>query len=366
MKRSISDTDMLATCEGTISGQKRGEKRDVTQHSELESISPIYQKGAKQTNAPQPSKNAQKLQKGKRAVSRNFMQHSNDELRRAFDALDKDRSGYLDHDEVMAALKELGSPAEDASKVFLRLDTDHDNRISFEEFVVGANTIRGELVQLFHLFDLNNDGSISLSELREGFARLRLSAAPDTIESLFLRADTDRNGTIDFNEFVSLFFLLQPVDLLRHYAEMGDDAQLLADLRGEDLFFLFCFSFTFRKNRRWSAGAEKGDCHVAGRSRAHAHDHGRRERRVCAACGTRALVLNALLKSFPGSANRDNQGSRSELGRLVCGAGGEHDQKRGTDCHVARIACCVSSRNVVFDTAIWAVSSVCCASVCSF
>jgi hypothetical protein len=67
-------------------------------------------------------------------------------------------------------------------------------------------------------------------ELRDTFIRLRLNAAPDAIETLFKRVDVDGNNAIDFKEFCGLFVLLEPVDLLRHYAT-EEDSLVLADLR---------------------------------------------------------------------------------------------------------------------------------------
>lgn len=69
-----------------------------------------------------------------------------------------------------------------------------------------------------------------MGELKEGFLRLRLSTAPETMEKLFSLADADGNGAIDFAEFCALFSLLRPVDLF-HVFQSSDDGQLLADLR---------------------------------------------------------------------------------------------------------------------------------------
>ena len=54
-------------------------------------------------------------------------------LRATFDWADKDGSGYLEREECIAALTKIGSKIS-----FEDLDTDGDNRISFEEFSVGA------------------------------------------------------------------------------------------------------------------------------------------------------------------------------------------------------------------------------------
>ena len=57
-----------------------------------------------------------------------------DALRRQFDEFDKDGSGYLDRKECSAALCKLGSKLS-----FADLDTDNDDKISFDEFTVVSN-----------------------------------------------------------------------------------------------------------------------------------------------------------------------------------------------------------------------------------
>lgn len=58
-------------------------------------------------------------------------------LRAAFDQKDTDGSGYLDHDEIAAALSQTGVIAsEDALKNLVEtMDTNGDGKIDFEEFV---------------------------------------------------------------------------------------------------------------------------------------------------------------------------------------------------------------------------------------
>ena len=59
-----------------------------------------------------------------------------DVLREQFDSFDKDGSGYLEAGEAVAARTAIGSKLS-----FADLDTDGDNRISFEEFSVRSVTI---------------------------------------------------------------------------------------------------------------------------------------------------------------------------------------------------------------------------------
>ncbi|KAL5262276.1 hypothetical protein ACHWQZ_G007858 [Mnemiopsis leidyi] len=57
---------------------------------------------------------------------------------------------------------------------------------------------------LFQFFDENNDGGITLSELKEAMAGVGVKFSEDEVTKFFKKYDTDGNGTIDFNEFIAL------------------------------------------------------------------------------------------------------------------------------------------------------------------
>jgi len=66
-------------------------------------------------------------------------------LREAFNKVDTNSNGYLDHKEIAEVLKEVGVEAspEELEKFFTEVDTDHDNQISFEELSVWYRSGRG-------------------------------------------------------------------------------------------------------------------------------------------------------------------------------------------------------------------------------
>ena len=57
-----------------------------------------------------------------------------------------------------------------------------------------------EQTKLFHELDGNNDGYITLKELNKG---LQDSYAPEEIQAIMDSVDTDKNGAINFNEFIA-------------------------------------------------------------------------------------------------------------------------------------------------------------------
>ncbi|KAJ3673313.1 hypothetical protein LUZ60_006687 [Juncus effusus] len=61
-----------------------------------------------------------------------------------------------------------------------------------------------ELWKVFWLFDKNRDGQITSDELKDVLTRLGHSLTTEQISEMIQGVDTDRNGTIDFNEFKTL------------------------------------------------------------------------------------------------------------------------------------------------------------------
>merc|ERR1712118_528800 len=64
-----------------------------------------------------------------------------------------------------------------------------------------------KIVQIFHAFDQNRDGSISKEELQKGFSRLGMKDQA-FLDSTFKALDVDQNGTLSFSEFAAGVLLM--------------------------------------------------------------------------------------------------------------------------------------------------------------
>lgn len=73
---------------------------------------------------------------GKKSDNKKYVTMDVDALREQFDSFDKDGSGFLEAGEAVAALTAIGSKLS-----FADLDTDGDNKISFEEFSVFSQLV---------------------------------------------------------------------------------------------------------------------------------------------------------------------------------------------------------------------------------
>jgi len=92
------------------------------------------------------------------------------ELYTFFKTMDVDKSGSLTIEELTAGLAKLGIQ-QDPVTLMAILDLDQDGRVSYTEFLAGAlgseQQVSDKLVcYAFDLFDMDNDGSISMDELR--------------------------------------------------------------------------------------------------------------------------------------------------------------------------------------------------------
>jgi len=155
-----------------------------------------------------------------------------EDLEALFESLDSDGSGYLEMGELRNKLRCVGgSDAADIELVFNALDTNSDGIIVFNEFqevvkdkliqeqdvamgemkrfdVLRKFWLRGTCMELFAQFDVDNSGSITLSEMERtvellGQTRGVEEKATKDVKELFNRMDEDSSGEIDFDEFVT-------------------------------------------------------------------------------------------------------------------------------------------------------------------
>jgi len=130
----------------------------------------------------------------------------------AFAYFDKDRNGYLCGKEMPDLLRALGrNPTRDElNTIMAEVDVDHNGKVDLREFIVMMHDQVGtfddieELKMAFRFFDRNGDGQISKEELRASILRYGERFEDEDMEQMMKDADLDRNGFIDFSEFVKM------------------------------------------------------------------------------------------------------------------------------------------------------------------
>lgn len=109
---------------------------------------------------------------------------------------------------------------DDIEEMMLSVDKNQDGQISYDEFMnlisiqikaSGVFSSSGwcvedvdEMEEAFAVFDVDKDGYITKSELRQVMNRLGESLTDEQLDAMIREADTDGDGKIDIKDFKSL------------------------------------------------------------------------------------------------------------------------------------------------------------------
>jgi len=130
--------------------------------------------------------------------------------------------GRITKDEMKKEFKRLfpaGDPQPFATRLFSVYDKNRDGTIDFREFICGIGLMRrGSLDQklqiAFRMYDLDNDGFITESEMQSVVAAIYKTIAPiadkktnaiatDAAQAMFKRMDKNRDNKVTFQEFAA-------------------------------------------------------------------------------------------------------------------------------------------------------------------
>ncbi|KAA3676834.1 uncharacterized protein DEA37_0009585 [Paragonimus westermani] len=145
--------------------------------------------------------------------SRVLSEEQIEELREAFGLFDKDHDGHITMQELRSMMKLFNRPctADEAREIMAEVDKNNDGVIDFREFVelmspvVSPNDADDcELKAAFDFFDKDHDGDITIRELKAVLQSLHLKLTDSEVEEMITEADTDRSGTVSFDEFKSI------------------------------------------------------------------------------------------------------------------------------------------------------------------
>ncbi|XP_077987318.1 uncharacterized protein LOC144441926 [Glandiceps talaboti] len=134
------------------------------------------------------------------------------EFKEAFALFDKDGDGHVTSKELGTVMKSLGhNPSQDELQEMIReVDTQGNGSIEFDEFLLlMAKKIKeqdddDDLREAFSVFDKDGNGFISASELRHVMMNLGQSMSEDEVAEMIREADTDGDGQVNYEEFVSM------------------------------------------------------------------------------------------------------------------------------------------------------------------
>ena len=136
------------------------------------------------------------------------------EIKEAFDLFDTDKSGEIDTDELKQALSNLGIDAKNQTlqNMINDIDKNASGTIDFDEFIdmmtakMSDKDTREDLKKVFDLFigDDERADKIELKHLKRVAKELNENMSEDELNEMIIRADTDRDGKVSFDEFYNI------------------------------------------------------------------------------------------------------------------------------------------------------------------
>jgi calcium-dependent protein kinase len=126
------------------------------------------------------------------------------QMRKSFQAADKDNSGIVSNGEFVAVLKSHGiMDDEECQRIYESVDQSHSDTVTYTEYLAACIDEKQFLedkrvIEAFHKLDLDNSGSITRENLKELFGD---QCTDEAIDRILADADFSKNGVIDLDDF---------------------------------------------------------------------------------------------------------------------------------------------------------------------
>ena len=129
-----------------------------------------------------------------------------EDLRKVFDALDSDGSGYLSAKEIHTVMSSFSKSATlaDAEALISSADPNSDGTVDFREFKRAMALKFGEsasAAQLFEKLDADGTGLLSPNELRAALEKYGCDSSAHSVDEMIRCVDTNGDGMVGMQEF---------------------------------------------------------------------------------------------------------------------------------------------------------------------
>ncbi|GMI66497.1 calmodulin 7, Z-box Binding Factor 3 [Hibiscus trionum] len=134
------------------------------------------------------------------------------EFREAFNLIDKDSDGFITMEELAKVIQALDvNPTKEEVQSMIS-EVDGNGTIDFDDFLnimarkMKENVI-DELQEAFKVFDRDQDGFISATELRQVMMNLGERLTVEEAEQMIREADLDGDGQVSYEEFARMMMV---------------------------------------------------------------------------------------------------------------------------------------------------------------
>ena len=125
-------------------------------------------------------------------------------LKTLFEALDLNKDGRIDGEELEAGLTNMGYghiSKEQIEMFLLRSDATRSGDLTLREFVEHLQKHEKQLHFVFSKLDTNKDGRVTSEEIKVAFKNLGINICSEEAEKLVSRLDDDNSLDISYEEW---------------------------------------------------------------------------------------------------------------------------------------------------------------------
>ncbi|XP_070504182.1 calmodulin-like [Chironomus tepperi] len=134
-------------------------------------------------------------------------------FKEGFAMFDKDSDGSISTSELGDVMRTLGQNPTEAELQYMinEVDSDGSGSIDYDEFLkMMANIVKSpvdeeqEIWDAFRVFDKDNDGFVSIEELKYVLTNLGEKLTDQEMNEILKDADADGDGKLNFEEFIAM------------------------------------------------------------------------------------------------------------------------------------------------------------------
>lgn len=137
-------------------------------------------------------------------------------MKECFDLFDKDKSGFIDLNEMKALIDEmqLDSAPEKLLEITANLDNNKDNKIDFKEYLNLLSIYNfdpGNEIQLNNMFNKFSDfkDGITVDDLKRMSDLVGENYTQEQLENMIKAGDKDRDNALNLQEFKRVIHLME-------------------------------------------------------------------------------------------------------------------------------------------------------------